>query len=222
MDKDKNLLTNLSADDARGLITDGTAQGGMIPKLTTAIEAVEAGVDAVVILDVLTSALFVLPATAAAQDAELRGSPAVATEAWEICNETSYMLRVATAYIRDGKISPKGWEQVRPGGCDVQRVPAASPRYVFAESAPVHQGGIREWAGTVPLCVSTDDFTADATKSCQLQNLETRNYLSVDPTDPRTTFIEPDNFAWTPHKPYDFSLQERKRAQQRHHRWRVD
>ena len=142
----------------------------------------------------LTSALFVLPLTAAAQDAELRGSGSVATEAWEICNETSYILRVATAYIRDGKISPKGWAQVRPGGCDVQRVPAASPRYVFAESAPVHQGGIREWAGTVPLCVSTDDFTADATKSCQLQNLETRNYLSVDPTDPRTTFIEPDNF----------------------------
>ena len=142
----------------------------------------------------LTSALFVLPVTAAAQDAELRGTAPVATEAWEICNETSYILRVATAYIRDGKISPKGWAQVRPGGCDVQRVPAASPRYVFAESAPVHQGGIREWAGTVPLCVSADDFQADATKSCQLQNLETRNYLPVDPTDPRTTFIEPDNF----------------------------
>jgi len=51
MDKEKNLLTNLSADDARGLIKDGTAQGGMIPKLNTAIDAVEAGVEAVVILD---------------------------------------------------------------------------------------------------------------------------------------------------------------------------
>jgi len=51
MDKEKNLLTNLSADDARGLIADGTAQGGMIPKLETAINAVEGGVDAVVILD---------------------------------------------------------------------------------------------------------------------------------------------------------------------------
>jgi len=51
MDKDKNLLTNLSAEDARELITDGTAQGGMIPKLQTSISAVENGVDAVVILD---------------------------------------------------------------------------------------------------------------------------------------------------------------------------
>lgn len=51
MDKDKNLLTNLSAKDAADLIKDGVAQGGMIPKLQTSISAVENGVDAVVILD---------------------------------------------------------------------------------------------------------------------------------------------------------------------------
>lgn len=51
MDKDSNLLTDLSIDDAKTLISDGTAKGGMIPKLTTAIDAVETGVEAVVILD---------------------------------------------------------------------------------------------------------------------------------------------------------------------------
>lgn len=51
MDKDKNLLTNLSVTEALGLIEDGTAKGGMIPKLTTAINAVKDGVEAVVILD---------------------------------------------------------------------------------------------------------------------------------------------------------------------------
>ena len=51
MDKDKNLLTNLSVSEAQGLIDDGTAQGGMIPKLGTSIAAIEAGVEAVVILD---------------------------------------------------------------------------------------------------------------------------------------------------------------------------
>ena len=51
MDKDKNLLTNLSTQDAENLIADGTAQGGMIPKLQTAIQAVNDGVEAVVILD---------------------------------------------------------------------------------------------------------------------------------------------------------------------------
>ena len=48
MDKDKNLLTHLSIEDALGWIDDGTAQGGMIPKLTTATDAIKAGVDAVV------------------------------------------------------------------------------------------------------------------------------------------------------------------------------
>jgi len=51
VDKEKNLLTNLSADDARALISNKTAQGGMIPKLETAIKAVQSGVEAVVILD---------------------------------------------------------------------------------------------------------------------------------------------------------------------------
>jgi len=51
MDGDGNLLTDLSAKEARGLIADGTAKGGMIPKLNTAIDAVENNVEAVVILD---------------------------------------------------------------------------------------------------------------------------------------------------------------------------
>ena len=51
MDKEKNLLTDLSVDDVDRLIEDGTAQGGMIPKLKTAIDAVKAGVEAVVIMD---------------------------------------------------------------------------------------------------------------------------------------------------------------------------
>ncbi|MEP6344052.1 MAG: acetylglutamate kinase [Maricaulaceae bacterium] len=51
MDKEKNLLTNLSIAEAQGLIDNGTAQGGMIPKLGTSISAIESGVEAVVILD---------------------------------------------------------------------------------------------------------------------------------------------------------------------------
>ena len=40
-----------AAWEARAMIVDGVATGGMIPKLETAIAAVEAGVEAVVILD---------------------------------------------------------------------------------------------------------------------------------------------------------------------------
>lgn len=132
------------------------------------------------------------PLYAAAQTPDLRNEKD--TPIWEVCNETSFIVRLANAVIRDGSMSPKGWDRVKPGQCIPLDAPAGSPRYIFAESSPAHQGGIREWTGKTPICVSKNDFTADATKSCQLQNLESRNYLSVNPVEQRTTLIEPDDF----------------------------
>jgi acetylglutamate kinase len=51
LDKSKSLIKDLSVDDARRLIADGTISGGMIPKVETCIYALEAGVEGVVILD---------------------------------------------------------------------------------------------------------------------------------------------------------------------------
>jgi acetylglutamate kinase len=51
LDKQKQLLPKLTASQARRLIADGTAQGGMIPKIETCLDAVEQGVEAAVILD---------------------------------------------------------------------------------------------------------------------------------------------------------------------------
>lgn len=51
LDKDKNLLTDLTPADIARLAEDGTISGGMIPKVETCIAAVEGGVGASVILD---------------------------------------------------------------------------------------------------------------------------------------------------------------------------
>jgi acetylglutamate kinase len=51
LDKDKNLVTQLTIEEARQLIKDGVISGGMIPKIEGCIEVVEAGVEAVVIID---------------------------------------------------------------------------------------------------------------------------------------------------------------------------
>jgi len=51
LDREGKLIPRLSIAEARELIADGTISGGMIPKIETAIEAVEAGVRAAVILD---------------------------------------------------------------------------------------------------------------------------------------------------------------------------
>ncbi|MBT5352498.1 MAG: acetylglutamate kinase [Rhodospirillales bacterium] len=51
LDKDKNLITDLTVSQARALIADGTIEGGMIPKIETCIKAVEEGVGGAVIID---------------------------------------------------------------------------------------------------------------------------------------------------------------------------
>ena len=51
LDQDKKLIPRLTVREARALIADGTISGGMIPKIQTAIDAVEGGVNAAVILD---------------------------------------------------------------------------------------------------------------------------------------------------------------------------
>ncbi|MCB5426555.1 acetylglutamate kinase [Altererythrobacter sp. CC-YST694] len=51
LDKQKNLLTDLTPSDIAKLQADGTISGGMIPKLETCVHAVEAGCEAAVVLD---------------------------------------------------------------------------------------------------------------------------------------------------------------------------
>ena len=51
LNKDKQLIPELTVEECRHLIADGTISGGMIPKIETCIYALEKGVEAVVILD---------------------------------------------------------------------------------------------------------------------------------------------------------------------------
>ena len=51
LDKNGDLIKELSVSQARALIKDGTISGGMIPKVETCIEAIQGGVEGVVILN---------------------------------------------------------------------------------------------------------------------------------------------------------------------------
>jgi len=51
LDKSGRLIEELTVDEANTLIRDGTISGGMIPKIEGCIEVVEAGVEAVVIIN---------------------------------------------------------------------------------------------------------------------------------------------------------------------------
>jgi acetylglutamate kinase len=51
LDKNRQLIPELTVEECRNLIADGTITDGMIPKIETCIYAIEQGVEAVVILD---------------------------------------------------------------------------------------------------------------------------------------------------------------------------
>ncbi len=51
LDKDGRLLTGLSAREIDGLFADGTISGGMLPKISSALEAARSGVHSVHIVD---------------------------------------------------------------------------------------------------------------------------------------------------------------------------
>jgi acetylglutamate kinase len=51
MDKEGNLLTDLSAREIDGLFADGTISGGMLPKISSALDAAKSGVRSVHIID---------------------------------------------------------------------------------------------------------------------------------------------------------------------------
>jgi acetylglutamate kinase len=51
LDKNGELVRQMTVAEAQAAIAEGVATGGMIPKLETAIAAVESGVGAVVIMD---------------------------------------------------------------------------------------------------------------------------------------------------------------------------
>jgi acetylglutamate kinase len=51
LDKQGNVISDMTVEQARALIADGTISGGMIPKVENCIDAVNAGVEAATILD---------------------------------------------------------------------------------------------------------------------------------------------------------------------------
>jgi acetylglutamate kinase len=51
LDKNGNLITGLSAKEVDGLFADGTISGGMLPKISSALDAAKSGVQSVHIVD---------------------------------------------------------------------------------------------------------------------------------------------------------------------------
>jgi len=135
-----------------------------------------------------------IPGLAIAQEtSETETIPVVGN--WQICNETSFSLRIATAFMQGEKPAAKGWKSLRSGSCLETEILVGAAKYVYAESSKAHRGGIREWRGEIPLCtVDAENFAADPDIGCALQNMTTRNFMAIDPMEPITSLVEIENF----------------------------
>lgn len=135
----------------------------------------------------IASTLAALPAAA------VFGAPASAQ--WTICNESSYIAEVAIAYPEAERRVTEGWTRVRPGECQMAlRQPLIPGAYhVYARSSTAHRGGMREWTGSVPLCVDEGDFSIAGDAVCEDLSFDTRFFLEVpvEGTARRTSLVDP-------------------------------
>ena len=120
-------------------------------------------------------------------------------EAAELCNETSYVIQVASGWPVEGGVSIQGWQRIRPNECvaTAQEVSLESdtPIFYYAKTSSAYLGGVREWRGGVPLCVDEADFDVVANTRCAALGLTSRDFMIREGDDrARTVLVEPDNF----------------------------
>lgn len=120
-------------------------------------------------------------------------------EAAELCNETSYVIQLATGWPVEGGVSIQGWQRIRPGECvataqDVS-LETDTPIFYYAKTSSAYLGGVREWRGGVPLCVDEADFDVVANTRCAALGLASRDFMIREGDNrARTVLVEPDNF----------------------------
>ena len=115
---------------------------------------------------------------------------------WQICNETSFILNVSTAYeseeTEEYKINDN--TEIYPGECINKEVLNIYLRYIYAKSKSIHQGGIREWRGNFQICNNIVSESKGISKNCQETNHESRFFRSIEPSESISYFIENENF----------------------------
>ncbi|WP_203291707.1 DUF1036 domain-containing protein [Maricaulis parjimensis] len=121
------------------------------------------------------------------------------SEAAEICNETSFIAEVATGWTVDGGVAIEGWTRIRPGECETVAeevdLSVEQPIFFYAKSSPAYLGGVREWRGTVPLCVDETDFEVVANTRCAALGLASRDFFVREGEDrERTVLAEPSDY----------------------------
>lgn len=101
---------------------------------------------------------------------------------WSVCNETSYIIQVASGRQEGGGTVVQGWTKVRPGACEILLTAPLTPgaHYIYAQSSQAHRGGLKAWKGDEPLCVDgLVSFTIESLPDCDALGLDERDFRPV-------------------------------------------
>jgi len=101
---------------------------------------------------------------------------------WSVCNETSYIIQVASGRPEGGGTVVQGWTRVRPGKCEVLLEGPLEPgaHFIYAESSRAHRGGLKSWKGDEPLCVEgLVSFAIESLPDCNVMGLDVRQFRPV-------------------------------------------
>ena len=115
---------------------------------------------------------------------------------WQICNETSFILNVSTAFKSEEteEYITNDNTEIYPGECINKEVLNIYLRYIYAKSKSIHQGGIREWRGNFQICNNIVLESKGISKNCQETNHESKFFRSIEPSESISYFIENENY----------------------------
>ena len=117
-----------------------------------------------------------------------------------LCNETSYVLSVATAFQLGLASKTEGWQSVLPGACKtaLKNIPDGAGAFVHAVSHPAHSADKLVFDGSERFCIGPRErrFTIEGRRECRKRGHVSANFAPVemDATRPTVTFTEDDNF----------------------------
>ncbi len=129
------------------------------------------------------------------------GNLATATKAhaeYDLCNETSYVIRAAIAYKGDGDYQSAGWFIVYPGFCrPVIDKPLTQNTYYIHGRTIVNNTGapMHDWAGEDQFCIAQNDFDITGSNNCEKRGYSMAYFNAVSVGRAKswtTTFTEPD------------------------------
>ena len=117
-------------------------------------------------------------------------------EAGEVCNETSFYVDAAKAWVTPSGMAARGWERVAPGACArFTGIPGGVNQFLYARTTDAYLGGVREWLGRTPVCVDTQDFQLEGVADCAAIGLETREFRQLSASErTRAVLVEPADF----------------------------